>query len=165
MDHLSLSVHVAMVGGIAGHPKGCKVNLGSVIIGVIFRDIAVQPSQSIFYQFALGRVCGTNVKVPLKPCLPDPGQQVVYADSNPFGNDDYLPLLHEPWLSNGHARDIEVDLLPRIKEAIATRYRGNIDRDLSHWVVGEVYPGQHIWGDVSMVSTWSNFHLFAETKD
>jgi hypothetical protein len=66
------------------------------------------------------------------------------------------------YIATGEIRKVIVDILPRLRLVVESG-PGEIDRDPSHWVLGGVYLGQHIWGDVRGESSWSDFHLIALT--
>lgn len=165
MRRLIARTRVSLTMGIAKRPKGCRTNLGSAIVSLILRNDEIKPVQVLFYQLVLGRLCGNNTRVPIKSCADQSAAPMIFSNRNAFGNDDYLPLLNEPWLLSTQSRMVVVDLLPRIIMMIQSRYDGGIDRNLSHWHVATMYIGQHIWGDVAFRSSWSDFHLVAETSD
>jgi hypothetical protein len=77
--------------------------------------------------------------------------------------DDWLPLLGQPFLAEGERREIAVDLLPRLRQLIASGPE-EMDHDPAHWVIDSAYAGQHIWGDFRLASAWDGFQLVAQPK-
>ncbi len=142
--------------------KGCEVNQGGSLVGIVLSNFLAKPQQTMFYQLVLSRFCGGGPPERLKLCNASPEEPAPYFTKNPFGTDDQLPLAGQSYIAPGETRKIEMDILPRLRLVIATG-PGDIDREPSHWVLGGVYLGQHIWGDVRGETSWSDFHLVATT--
>lgn len=162
LTHLMFGADVTMSEGLATSRKQCRVNSGSVVFAVILVDRSVHPSQVFFYQLLLSRLCGSDASLKLLSCAP-PKSMYQYFVKGPFGTDDYLPLSGKPWLLQGQATKLYVDLLPRLVSAIRTG-RGGIDQNLSHWTVGSVYLAQIMYGDVTLQSTWRNICLVSRAS-
>lgn len=142
--------------------KGCVVNQAGSLIGVVLSNFVAKPQQTMFYQMILSRFCGAGPPERLAICNAQVTAPAPYFTANPFGSNDQLPLTGQGYLKPGEIRDIDMDILPRLRLVIETG-PGEIDRDPSHWVLAGVYLGQNIWGDVRGESSWSNFHLTAVT--
>jgi hypothetical protein len=162
MQHLVQQVDLQVIEGLSRASKGCKVNQGNSIIGIILSNTFREPSQTIFYQLKLSTVCGTNSAVKLHACEAPNGMHM-FSPSNPFGTDDYLPLLGQPYIASGQTRFVRIDLLPRLMMVI-NKGPPEMDHDASHWIINSIYAGQHIWGDVRLQTTWTNFRLLAVTR-
>ncbi|GAN79477.1 hypothetical protein [Acidocella aminolytica] len=139
--------------------KACKVNLGDTLIAIVLIDREVHPAQVFFYQLELSQTChsipgGQN-------CSSDPNRAIYFSRSNPFGADEYEPLLGHPFLHNGKQIHFSENLLPRLK-AIIEKGPAGMDHKISDWVVANAYYGQHIWGGVKLTSKWSNLKLTAK---
>ena len=162
MDKLMEYATVKVTGTVAPKPKGCHVNLGSTLMAMYLSNHTSH--QTMSYQLKLSRICGKNERVKLNGC--DDGthrEQSYYSKNNPFGLDDYLPLLGQPWIRSGETRQIAVNLKPRLVKAITAL--PSADTDMSHWVITGVYIGQHVWGDVALWSEWQNYRLVALTNN
>lgn len=163
MSGLFQTVTLSARYGLAHTKKGCAVNQAGAIIGVVLSDLVASPPQTMFYQISLNSFCGPGTAERIQLCTSAHRQPAVYFPTNPFGTDDALPLAGQPFLRNGERRTVRLDLLPRLTLVIATGPAG-IDRDISHWKIGGLYLGQHIWGDVTMETTWQDFRLVVGTK-
>lgn len=163
MTRLRMRVRTGASFARAQSDKGCVVNQAGSLIGVVLSNLAAKPPQTMFYQLILSRFCGGGPPERLKLCHARATGLQPYFTKNPFGANDHLPLAGQPYLSPGEIRVIDMDILPRLKLAIETG-PGEIDRDPSHWVVGGIYLGQNIWGDVRAESSWSDFRLTAVTR-
>jgi hypothetical protein len=163
MSHLFQTVTLSARYGPARTKRSCAVNQASAIIGVVLSDLVASPPQTMFYQISLNRFCGPGTAERVRLCTSAPRQPAVYFPTNPFGTDDALPLAGQPFLANGETRTVRLDLLPRLTLVLSTGPEG-IDRDVSHWKIGGLYLGQHIWGDVTMETTWQDYHLVVMTK-
>jgi hypothetical protein len=142
--------------------KGCVVNQAGSLIGIVLSDFAAEPRQTMFYQLTLSHFCGDGPPERLKICNTPVTALAPYFTKDPFGIDDAMPLTGQSYVKAGEIRNIEMDILPRLKRVIETG-PGSLDRDPSHWVLGSVYLGQHIWGDVRGETSWSDFHLTADS--
>jgi hypothetical protein len=161
MIRLMLRVTTSASFARAQTDKGCTVNQAGSLVGIVLSDFAARPRQTLFYQLTLSHFCGGGPPERVKICNAPVTVLAPYFTQNPFGTDDALPLTGQPYVKGGEIRKIEMDILPRLKRVIETG-PGGIDRDPAHWVLGSVYLGQHIWGDVRGQSSWSDFHLTAE---
>lgn len=54
---------------------------------------------------------------------------------------------------------LDIDLLPRIKEAIRTGKLYDMEQNLANWHIGGTYWGQHIWGDVEFATEWRDWSI------
>lgn len=162
MTRLVLRVTTSASFARAQPDKGCVVNQAASLIGIVLSNFAAKPWQTMFYQLTLSHFCGGGPGERVKICNALATALAPYFTKNPFGTDDALPLTGQPYVKAGEVRKIEMDILPRLKRAIETG-PGGIDRDPSHWVLGSVYLGQHIWGDVRGETSWSDFHLTADS--
>jgi len=160
MSRLVLRVTTGATFARAQTDKGCVVNQAGSLIGIVLSNFVARPTQTMFYQLTLSRFCGGGPPERLRICNAPARAPWPYFLKNPFGTDDHLPLTGQGYLKPRETRKIDMDILPRLKLVIETG-PGTIDRDPSHWVLGSVYLGQHIWGDVRGDSSWSDFHLVA----
>lgn len=150
-------VDVSAAGALLpGH--ACRVNQGSALIAIILVDHAVQPAQSFFYQLTLSQLCRAGPGA--APCVLVQQHGFYYFRNNPYGMDDYLPLAGHGFINSSTSVHLDIDLLPRLKSAIAGA-PASMDKDLSHWVLASVYCGQHIWGKVTLQTSWSGYQLIA----
>ncbi len=146
--------------GLTKSEKHCGINQGGALVAFVLDDPYSQPKQTLFYKTSLSQMCNSGTLARLKPCSQLRSTPLFYWRNNPYGVDDYLPLLGHPFLGNGNPAYLQFDVLPRLKEVIEQGPKG-IDRNLSHWSIDNFYVGQHIWGDVKLMSTWSNFKILA----
>ena len=143
--------------------RECPVAQGAAVIALILRDPVDR--QTLFYQVELSQACGLQPDPRAARCehlakVPRPN---FFARTAPFGIDDPLPLHEQPFLSNGETKKLSIDLLPRMKAAIAAGPEG-MSRDPSHWTVTGYYNGQIIFGGLRMETTWANVSLIAVDK-
>ncbi len=136
----------------------CRVNQGSALLAVILVDHAVKPAQSFFYQLALSQTCQPGLGG--TPCPAQHHRMFYYFRNNPYGADDYLPMAGHAFIASSTPVHLDIDLLPRLKAAIAGGPSA-MDKNLSHWVLASVYCGQHIWGGVTLRTSWSGYQLIA----
>lgn len=149
--------------GTTAFPKGCSVNQGTAVAALVLNNPSRHPAQTLFYKISLNPPCGPGPSDRVRACLAGTRAAGFYFKRNPFGVDDWLPLLGQPFLAKGERREITIDLLPRLRQLIALGPE-QMDHDPAHWVVDNVYAGQHIWGDFRLESTWERFQLLAEPK-
>jgi hypothetical protein len=141
--------------------KTCKVNMGYALMAIVLVDQEVHPAQTFFYQLELSQVChvipgGLNCnKKYIRPFY--------YSRVNPYGADEYEPMLGQPFFANGANTHFSVNLLPRLKSIIANGPPG-MDNNISHWVIANAYYGQHIWGGVTLTTRWSGLQLVAQPQ-
>ncbi len=162
MSHLRVRATVSMHYADISVPKSCGVSQGGVLISVILNNLVSH--QTLFYQLGLGSLCGPQPAARGVMCMnaqTHPHSNFFFK-TNPFGVDDALPLLGQPWLTNGETRTINADILPRLLLFVRNGPPG-MDHDPAHWVLGSYYNGQHIWGDVSLTSTWQNAGMSIST--
>lgn len=157
---LRQTVNISSVGGPSQISKSCAVNKGGAIISVIMSDDTVQPRQIFFYQLAVSTVCRQEGNG--QPCNTNHTDFTYYSNKEPYGADDYLPLLGRAMISGTDLSTLNVNLLPRLIRVIQ-KGPPSLDKNLSHWVVNSVYAGQHIWGDLTLTTGWQNYRLIAET--
>lgn len=160
---LKLTTTVSVRYGMTAHPKGCMVNQGAALVSVVLDNLSRRPPQTLFYKFSLNPLCGPGPASRVRSCENWTKAPGFYFTHAPFGVDDWLPLLGQPYLKEGEQRTIEIDLLPRLKQIIRSG-PNEMDHDPSHWVVNSAYAGQHIWGDFKLAATWSAFRLVANTE-
>jgi hypothetical protein len=160
---LTISAQITVTDGLTATSKGCPVNQAGALAAVVLRNIAPGVHQTLFYQLTFSKFCGPGTVTRVKICNAIAQQPQFYFKTNPFGANDLAAPLGIAMLSSSDTRTVNVDVLPRLKMAIETG-PPDVDRDLSHWVVGGFYLGQHIWGDVTMQSSWQNIHLLAATN-
>lgn len=149
---------VTATGSVLPDPD-CKVNMGYALLAIVLVDLHTHPAQTFFYQLELSKTChsvpgGFN-------CGQRYTQPFYYSRVNPFGADEYMPLLGRNFLPNGVTEHLSIDLLPRLTAIIANGPPG-LDHDPAHWLVATAYYGQHIWGGVTLTSRWSNVTLTAQ---
>ncbi|TWB21664.1 hypothetical protein [Nitrospirillum bahiense] len=143
--------------------KGCAVSQGGPLISVVLNNPTSH--QTLFYQLALSMVCGPQPEDRQRFCndmLTKPRTNYFFT-KDPFGVDDSLPLLGQPFLKSGERRDVRVDILPRLLKLIAEAPAG-MDKRPENWRVGGYYNGQHIWGDITLESEWTSARLIASPK-
>jgi hypothetical protein len=162
MAHLYATQTVGFTYGYATSSPSCAVNKGAPLIAVILNNLVAH--QTLFYQLALGGMCDDRQAAAGEACqarMANPHGSF-FSRANPFGVDDALPLLGQPWLRNHETRALKLDLLPRLLTFIQSGPAA-IDHDPSHWVLGSYYNGQHIWGDVTMQTVWKQVSLTVVT--
>ncbi len=145
------------------YPKGCPVNQGTAIAALVLNNPTRHPAQTLFYKVSLNPPCGPGPAARVRACQAGTKAAGFYFKRNPFGVDDWLPLLGQPFLAEGERREITLDLLPRLRQLIASGPE-QMDHDPAHWVVDTVYAGQHIWGDFRLESTWERFQILADPR-
>lgn len=160
LKSLVFSTSLSVKEGKAAHPKGCMVNQGGALIGVTLVNHAGPKPQTLFYQLQFSRICDQTDPRTAQMCHHISAHPAYWSKVNPFGGGDVLPALSVPMLASNQQRNLQLDLLPRLKQLIAEGPAA-MDKDLSHWSVGNIYLGQHIWGDVSLESSWKNISLKA----
>jgi hypothetical protein len=143
--------------------RECSVAQGAAVIALILRDFVDR--QTLFYQMELSQACGLQPGPREARCehLTKTPRPNFFARKTPFGIDDPLPLHGQPFLADGETRKLSIDLLPRVKIAIATGPQG-MSRDPSHWTVTGYYNGQIIFGGLRLETTWANVSLIAVDK-
>lgn len=163
LSHLYLSANVTMQESLADSRKHCQVNIANTQFSVILINDVSEPNQVFFYQLLFSRFCGAAPTIKLNSCGMEKKKIEQYSPKNPYGADDFLPLLGMAWLEKGQKTSIQADLLPRLKQAISTGPAG-LDKDITHWHIGSVYLGQIIYGDLTLRSSWRDVSLLAETN-
>jgi hypothetical protein len=143
--------------------RECPVAQGAAVIALILRDFVDR--QTLFYQMELSQACGLQPETRAERCegLAKTPRPNFFDRKTPFGIDDPLPLHGQPFLADGETRKLSIDLLPRVKAAIAAGPEG-MSRDPSHWTVTGYYNGQIIFGALRMETTWANVSLIAVDK-
>ncbi|HJS84752.1 MAG TPA: hypothetical protein VJ779_04775 [Acetobacteraceae bacterium] len=149
--------------GMTAFPKGCPINQGAAIAAVVLNNLFKHPAQTLFYKVSLSAPCGPGPAARVRMCEAGTKAAGFYFRHNPFGVDDWLPLLGQPFLAEGERREITLDLLPRLRQLIASGPE-EMDHDPAHWVIDNAYAGQHIWGDFRLASSWEGFQLSADPK-
>lgn len=160
---LVLATTVTFRIGATARPKGCRVNQNMTLAAVVLNNRTVRPPQTFFYQLALAPSCGPDTVPRWQPCRPGGQAAWFYSTRKPFGADDYLPNLGEPFLKNGERRGLTVDMLPRIRALIESGPSA-MDHDPRHWEIDTFYAGQAIWGDVRLSTNWERFQIVAHSK-
>ncbi|MEA1673537.1 hypothetical protein [Nitrospirillum sp. BR 11163] len=163
LDHLFSDTDVRIKYGNLKTTKGCAVSQGGPLISVVLNNPTSH--QTLFYQLALGMICGPQPEDRQRFCndmVTKPRTDYFFI-KDPFGVDDFLPLLGQPFLKSGERRDVRVDILPRLLKLIAEAPAG-MDRRPENWRVGHYYNGQHIWGDITLESEWTTARLIASPK-
>jgi len=140
--------------------KSCTVNMGGAVLAIVLQDYTAQPPQTFFYQLHLNRYCGGQAD---GVCTTAWTRPLYYTRRNPYGCDDVLSRLGQPLLPNGTPRALDIDVLPGLRQAVASA-PGGMDRDLAHWSVSGGYIGLISWGDVAVTSHWHGYRLVAETN-
>jgi hypothetical protein len=154
---LKVTARVRVHMGTGGRRQDrCNLNKGNAMIALIMHDRSTRPGQVFFYQLALNSYCKGK-------CSSIPKHFNFFANQNPFGVDDDLPLAGQLFLTDNDTRALEVQLLPRLKKVIAAS-PVPMDRDLNHWFIDGMYLGQHIYGDVAIASEWQDVQLIAVTE-
>ena len=149
------------VNGASLSRKTCRVNMGYSLIGIVLIDQIAHPAQTFFYQLELSQVCHA---VPNgQRCNISPTHAFYYFRTNPFGADEYEPMLGHPFFLNNTSIHFSANLLPRLKAIIQNGPPG-LDHAISHWIVANAYYGQHIWGGVRLKTSWSNLKLIARLR-
>ena len=160
---LVLTTTVSVRYRVAAFRKGCTVNQGAAIVAIILNNLTSHPPQTLFYKISLNAPCGPGPVARVRTCRAGTKAAGFYFKRNPFGVDDWLPLLGQPFLAAGERRGIALDLLPRLRQLIVSG-PGDMDHDPTHWAVDNAYAGQHIWGDFRLASTWEGFQLLADLR-
>lgn len=163
LSQLLVRAQVKIVAHDVPSPKGCEVSQGGALISVVLSNPSRK--QTLFYKVKLNNICGPQSIGRSRWCHKFNQRPVsrFYFSRNPFGVDDFLPLSGRAWVAEKQWHDIELDLLPRILTSVQAG-PPELDRDLSHWMVSSFYVGQHIWGDVSLTSSWRNMMLTAVVR-
>jgi hypothetical protein len=159
MQNLFADVTVSVSGQVSTATR-CAVNKGSPTAAVILHNTHTTPPQTLFYQLILRPFCADEPGIAPPNCVAQQHHLEPFARENPFGVNDYLTRLGQPYLELGVARHLRVNLLPALKQAL-TGVSAALDADPSHWVVDGVYLGQIIFGDVLLRSDWQAFRLEA----
>ncbi len=143
--------------------KVCPVSQGAPLVSVILNNLTAH--QTLFYQLALSNVCGPQPRARARLCEAwgTHARSSYFFQRNPFGVDDALPAFNQPWLANNETRTISIDLLPHLIKFVANG-PPKMDHNPAHWSVGSYYNGQHIWGGLTMTTTWEDVSLVAITK-
>lgn len=147
--------------GITQQRKGCPVDQGSALLGVILTNFTKSHAQTMFYQLNFDQLCGIQPQARDKLCHAVHDKPLYFFRTNPFGVADFLPLLGMSFVHSQEQRQLDLDILPRLRIIVQNGPVG-MDRDLSHWTVTGLYVGQAIWGDVTLASQWRNIHLLVE---
>ncbi len=155
---LIVKAHVAIRYGVTAHPKGCEVSQGNSGIALVLNDFAVEPPQTFFYQLGFNQPCGLGSAKHVHECLGGLNGPGFFFKHNPFGVDDRLPLLGQAFIRNGEARSVTFELLPRLRELIASA-PAEMDHHPSHWVVSNTTIGQAIWGDFRLATQWDSVEI------
>lgn len=163
LQSLMLTTTVRVWYGMTTHPKGCAVNQGAALVSVVLNNLSKRPPQTLFYKFSLNPLCGPGTVSRVRSCEDWTKRPGFYFVHSPFGVDDWLPLLGKRYLSPGERRTIRLDLLPRLRQLIASGPE-EMDHAPSHWVIDSAYVGQHIWGDFKLSSAWESYDLIAKAK-
>jgi hypothetical protein len=138
--------------------NGCAVSQGAAMLALVMDNEVSR--QTLFYQLRLNLFCGQGTKDWARTCrgtVVSP-ELTFFSAKNPFGIDDYLPLTGNGWLQDDRSYALRLDFLPRLLAALRQAPPG-LDRNPDHWRLTRAYHGQHIWGDVSMRSEWSDLDL------
>lgn len=161
LKHLTAKVTVSYTASPVKKAAVCGVAQGGALIAVILDNRVTH--QTLFYQLALTLICGPQPAPRLAFCakMRELPRSNFFFTKNPFGVDDRLPLLGQPFLEPGETRTIEVDLLPRLLGFLRAGPLA-LDTDASHWTFGAFYAGQNIWGGVALTTHWSNIQLIAD---
>jgi hypothetical protein len=162
LAQLISTVTVTLQYGVAAG-KTCSVAQGDPLLSVVLND-PVQ-HQTLAYQLALSNVCGPQPAARVRACE-DWGAHprgVFYYRRDPFAVDDTLPSYGQPWLADNETRQITIDLLPHLLKFIASGPPA-MDHNPADWTLGAYFNGQHIWGGLTMTTTWKNVSLVAITK-
>jgi hypothetical protein len=162
LSQLQLSATLAITQGLATTRKHCAANFADTEFAVILIDTAVSPHQILFYQLLFSHLCGQAADIRLSACGKPRNAMEYYARKSPFGANDFLPLLGQPWVENNVPAQINVDLLPRLL-AVVTNGPAAMDHDAADWTLGSIYLGQSIYGDTQLSSRWENVSLTAVT--
>ena len=153
LHHLIVETKVQISYGETAHPKGCKVTQGNSGINLVLNNTTVRPPQTFFYQLGFNQPCEFGPAVRMRECLGGLHGPGYFFQHNPFGVDDRLPLLGHPFIRNGEARSLSLELLPRLRQLIAMA-PPEMDHDPAHWVISNASIGQAIWGDFRLTTTW-----------
>lgn len=161
LQALMIKAQISILEGLSKTQKGCEVNQGSALIGLILTSDVHSHKQTLFYKVILDKLCGLQSPERAKTCAAAQAEQVYYARDNPYGVNDFLNLIGGSLMSGQSQRSLELNLLPRLIEAIKNGPK-DMDRNPSHWSVTGFYVGQAIWGDVTLRSSWINLQLLAD---
>ncbi|MGE4481624.1 hypothetical protein [Acidocella sp.] len=157
---LTVEANIFLSEGVSGVGKGCEVNQGSAIIGIILTSDSHPRKQTLFYKIILDKLCRQHSIKGTNNCSATPTSQNYYARRNPYGVNDFLNLVDGTLMSGQEERHLNINLLPRLIVAIRNGPM-DMDKNLLHWSVTGFYVGQAIWGNVTLKSTWSNLRLLA----
>lgn len=159
MRRLEIATKVKLVFGPVAAEPVCKVNVAAAGAGVVLTDLDTKPSQTLFYQLDFAGVCGRGDPTWVHNCEQGGLRKSSYFfTKNPFGVQDRLPLVGEPFFTSGEERQVRVDLLARIESLIRSGPAG-MDRNPDHWLLDGVFMGNGLWGKYRMSSTWHSFQL------
>jgi hypothetical protein len=163
LAHVVATATVQVHFGPARPRKGCAVSQAGALISVTLNNRTAR--QTLFYQTQLNIVCGPQPAARQQLCERQTNRLVAsyYSRANPFGVADPLPLFGQKWLANNERRTISVDLLPHLLRLIETG-PNDMDHDPAHWALEGYYNGQHIWGDVTMTSSWEDVSVVVTTR-
>jgi hypothetical protein len=140
--------------------KGCKVSSGQLLAALVLRNNYTTPVQIFFYQLSLFRFNTSTAATGWWA----PGVLRGGGRTKRFGFRDGLSSFDQAAPSVGTPASYDFDLLPRLREII-TKGEHGLDTDVDHWQLRSAYFGQHIWGDVSVSSTWDKIQMRAVLAD
>ena len=163
LSTLKVKTRLSFRAGDADRSEECGVASSNVTAGFILGNPSAK--QTLFYDIVLATACGKQPQKRLDHCksfLSHPWLSY-FSRKTPFGVDDPAPLLGEPFVRNGEARDIDLDVLPGLLAAIE-RAPDGMDRDPAHWRLTGFLDGQVIYGGMKVATTWSNLTVAAARK-
>lgn len=139
---LELKFDMTMKSAPGARRGTCAISQGGALIGVVLRNGPAR--ETLFYQTHLGSklLRGTD--------LVNVDQRALfwYFKANPFGVDD-IPSATRP-----------INLLERLNHVLESG-PSTMDRDKNNWVISSLYFGQHVWGNITLRSTWKDLQLLA----
>ncbi len=144
--------------------RACDISQEGTLVSLVLSNSLSR--QTLFYQVALSELCGRQPKVRLQLCVQSTKHPQIYffARRNPYGVDDNLPAFGQTWILDGQSRHLELDLLPHLLKAVLTGPK-DLDKTISDWHVTGYYIGSHVWGNMSLSSSWSDLKLTSTVRN
>lgn len=157
---LIFSARVSLLQKVDSDIVACNDNSGSAIIALILNNFDHTTPLTLFYQLSINAFCERDIRGYYVFCGNRLRPMSFFSAHNPYGVDDFLPWLGKAWMNDGDSETLSIDMLPRL-QAVLSNLPLDIDRNPSHWRFHTLYIGQHIWGKITMTTSWRQVRLEA----
>jgi len=136
----------------------CTITQGSNLIALVLKNIVT--NDVLFYKIQLFNLNNRNLTPkPYWYWAKGEGEKTIKEKIKVYGYSDILPTYGMDYLKIGETKQIELDVLPRLKQVLNDPRAIGLDRTSSNWIISSAYYGQNIWGGVKLISKWKNFSL------